>query len=56
MILEGTVRNIVDFGLFVDIGPKMTAVHILTQNNYVRHPIAVAVGDIVRLKSYSHRC
>ncbi len=53
MILEGTVRNIVDFGLFVDIGVKNDGLVHISQlrDNYVRHPMEVAsVGDIVRVK------
>ena len=53
MVLEGTVRNIVDFGLFVDIGLKNDGlVHISELSaNYVRHPMEVAaVGDIVKVK------
>lgn len=53
MILEGTVRNIVDFGLFVDIGVKNDGLVHISQlrANYVRHPMEVAsVGDIVRVK------
>ncbi|NLL51493.1 MAG: RNA-binding transcriptional accessory protein [Peptococcaceae bacterium] len=53
MILEGTVRNIVDFGLFVDIGLKNDGLVHISQlsTNYVRHPIEVAaVGDIVKVK------
>lgn len=53
MILEGTVRNIVDFGLFVDIGLKNDGLVHISQlrENYVKHPMEVAsVGDIVRVK------
>ncbi|WLV25978.1 Tex family protein [Aciduricibacillus chroicocephali] len=50
MELQGTVRNVVDFGVFVDIGVKQDGlVHIskLT-NKYVKHPLdVVSVGDIV---------
>ncbi|MGX6970552.1 Tex family protein [Vagococcus bubulae] len=50
MQLEGTVRNVVDFGAFVDIGVKQDGlVHIskLSQS-YIKHPTdAVAVGDVV---------
>lgn len=52
MELEGTVRNVVDFGAFVDIGVKQDGlVHIskLT-NKFVKHPTdVVAVGDIVKV-------
>ena len=50
MQLEGTVRNVVDFGVFVDIGLKNDGlVHIskLT-NKYIKHPLEIVnVGDIV---------
>ncbi|MFC4766873.1 Tex family protein [Effusibacillus consociatus] len=56
MILKGTVRNVVDFGAFVDIGLKNDGlVHISElSGRYVRHPMdVVSVGDIVdvRVKS-----
>lgn len=50
MELQGTVRNVVDFGAFVDIGVKQDGlVHISKMSNqYVRHPLdVVSVGDIV---------
>ncbi|AST94139.1 RNA-binding transcriptional accessory protein [Sutcliffiella cohnii] len=50
MELEGTVRNVVDFGAFVDIGVKQDGlVHISKlSNQYVKHPLdVVSVGDIV---------
>ncbi|MCA0972783.1 RNA-binding transcriptional accessory protein [Halobacillus litoralis] len=50
MELEGTVRNVVDFGAFVDIGVKQDGlVHISKlANRYVKHPMdVVAVGDVV---------
>jgi uncharacterized protein len=50
MELEGTVRNVVDFGAFVDIGVKQDGlVHISKlRNSYVKHPLdVVAVGDLV---------
>ncbi|MDL2271277.1 RNA-binding transcriptional accessory protein, partial [Methanobrevibacter sp. OttesenSCG-928-I08] len=54
MILEGTVRNIVDFGAFVDIGVHQDGlVHIseLVENKFVKHPLdIVSVGDIVTVK------
>jgi uncharacterized protein len=53
MVLEGTVRNVVDFGAFVDIGVKHDGlVHIsqLTEK-FIKHPMeAVAVGDIVKVR------
>lgn len=54
MIMEGTVRNVVDFGAFVDIGVHQDGlVHIseLVENKYVKHPLdIVSVGDIVEVK------
>ena len=54
MIMQGTVRNIVDFGAFVDIGVHQDGlVHIsqLVEDKYVKHPLdIVAVGDIVDVK------
>lgn len=52
MELEGTVRNVVDFGAFVDIGVKQDGlVHISKlSNNYVKHPLdVVSVGDVVKV-------
>ena len=54
MILSGTVRNVIDFGAFVDIGVHQDGlVHIseLTNKKYVKHPLeVVSVGDIVQVK------
>ena len=54
MILQGTVRNIVDFGAFVDIGVHQDGlVHIsqLVEDRFVKHPLdIVSVGDIVDVK------
>ena len=50
MKLEGTVRNVVDFGAFIDIGLKNDGlVHISKMSNgYIKHPSeVVSVGDIV---------
>lgn len=50
MELEGTVRNVVDFGVFVDIGVKQDGlVHISKlSNKFVKHPMdVVSVGDVV---------
>lgn len=56
MILTGTVRNIVDFGVFVDIGVKQDGlIHIsrLT-SRYIKHPLEVVkVGDILKVKVIS---
>ncbi len=53
MILEGTVRNVVDFGAFVDIGVKNDGlVHISQMSQkFIKHPMEVlSVGDIVKVK------
>lgn len=53
MVLNGTVRNVIDFGAFVDIGVKHDGlVHISEMsNNYVKNPSEiVSVGDIVKVK------
>ncbi|MBQ2654234.1 MAG: RNA-binding transcriptional accessory protein [Methanobrevibacter sp.] len=54
MIMQGTVRNIVDFGAFVDIGVHQDGlVHIsqLVENQFVKHPLdIVSVGEIVDVK------
>ena len=52
MILKGTVRNVVDFGVFVDIGVHQDGlVHIsAVANRRLRHPSEVVqVGDIVKV-------
>ena len=57
MILKGTVRNVIDFGVFVDIGVHQDGlVHIsqLTDKKFVKHPLeVVGVGDIVEVKVMS---
>jgi protein Tex len=57
MILKGTVRNVIDFGAFVDIGVHQDGlVHIsqLTDKKFVKHPLdVVSVGDIVDVKVMS---
>ena len=53
MVLNGTVRNVIDFGAFVDIGVKYDGlVHISElSNSFVKKPSdIVAVGDIVKVK------
>ena len=54
MILKGTVRNVIDFGAFVDIGVHQDGlVHIsqMTDKKFVRHPLeVVSVGDVVEVK------
>ena len=56
MILKGTVRNVIDFGAFVDIGVHQDGlVHISEiTNKFIKHPLeAVSVGDIVDVKVLS---
>lgn len=57
MILKGTVRNVIDFGAFVDIGVHQDGlVHIskLTNKKFIKHPLeVVSVGDIVEVKVLS---
>ncbi len=57
MILKGTVRNVIDFGAFVDIGVHQDGlVHIsqLTDKKFVKHPMeVVSVGDVVDVKVLS---
>lgn len=54
MILKGTVRNVIDFGAFVDIGVHQDGlVHIsqLSSDRFIKHPLdVVSVGDIVDVK------
>lgn len=54
MILKGTVRNVIDFGAFVDIGVHQDGlVHIsqLSDKKFVKHPLdVVSVGDVVEVK------
>lgn len=57
MVLKGTVRNVIDFGVFVDIGVHQDGlVHIsqITNKKFIKHPLeAVSVGDIVEVKVMS---
>ena len=56
MVLKGTVRNIIDFGAFVDIGVHQDGlVHISQMSDrYIKHPLEVVkVGDIVEVKVLS---
>ena len=57
MILKGTVRNVIDFGAFVDIGVHQDGlVHIsqLTDKKFVKHPLdVVSVGDVVEVRVIS---
>lgn len=53
MILTGTVRNVVDFGAFVDIGVKTDGLVHLSQmaDRFIRHPMeVVALGDVVSVR------
>ncbi|MCP1110638.1 Tex family protein [Ohessyouella blattaphilus] len=54
MILKGTVRNVIDFGVFVDIGVHQDGlVHIseITDKKFIKHPLeAVSVGDIATVR------
>ena len=56
MILTGTVRNVIDFGAFVDIGVHQDGLVHVSQisNRFIKHPSeALAVGDIVKVKVLS---
>ncbi|MFR8518939.1 MAG: helix-hairpin-helix domain-containing protein, partial [Emergencia timonensis] len=56
MEMTGTVRNVVDFGAFVDIGVKQDGLVHISQlsNKYVKHPMdVVSVGDTVKVKILS---
>ena len=53
MVLKGTVRNVIDFGAFVDIGVHQDGLVHISQmtERFIRHPLeAVSVGDIVEVK------
>ncbi|MBD3386793.1 S1 RNA-binding domain-containing protein [candidate division KSB1 bacterium] len=53
MILKGTVRNVIDFGIFVDIGVKQDGLVHISQlsKKYIKHPLdIVSVGDIVTVR------
>ena len=52
MVLTGTVRNVIDFGVFVDIGVHQDGLVHISQisNKFIRHPSeALSVGDIVKV-------
>ena len=56
MILKGTVRNVIDFGAFVDIGVHQDGLVHISQmtDRYIKHPLeAVSVGDIIEVKVLS---
>ena len=53
MIMTGTVRNVIDFGAFVDIGVHQDGLVHISQicNKYIKHPLDVlSIGDIVKVK------
>lgn len=53
MIMTGTVRNVIDFGAFVDIGVHQDGLVHISQicDRYIKHPLeALSVGDIVKVK------
>lgn len=57
MVLNGTIRNVIDFGAFVDIGVHQDGlIHIseLTNKKFIKHPMeVVSIGDIVQVKILS---
>lgn len=56
MVLKGTVRNVIDFGAFVDIGVHQDGLVHISQmtDHYIKHPLeAVSVGDVVDVKVLS---
>lgn len=56
MVLKGTVRNVIDFGVFVDIGVHQDGLVHISQvcDKYIKHPLeVVSVGDIVDVKVLS---
>ena len=56
MVLKGTVRNVIDFGAFVDIGVHQDGLVHISQmtDRYIKHPLeAVSVGDVVDVKVLS---
>ena len=56
MVLKGTVRNVIDFGAFVDIGVHQDGLVHISQmcDRYIKHPLeAVSVGDIVDVQVMS---
>ena len=53
MVLKGTVRNVIDFGAFVDIGVHQDGLVHISQmtDRYIKHPLeAVHVGDVVDVR------
>ena len=56
MVLKGTVRNVIDFGVFVDIGVHQDGLVHISQitDRFIKHPLeAVSVGDVVEVQVLS---
>ena len=56
MVLKGTVRNVIDFGAFVDIGVHQDGLVHISQisDKYIKHPLeAISLGDVVDVKVLS---
>lgn len=56
MVLTGTVRNVIDFGVFVDIGVHQDGLVHISQicDRFIKHPLeAVKLGDVVQVKVLS---
>ena len=56
MVLTGTVRNVIDFGVFVDIGVHQDGLVHISQicDRFIKHPLeAVRLGDVVQVKVLS---
>ncbi len=56
MVLQGTVRNVIDFGAFVDIGVHQDGLVHISQisDKFIKHPLeAVSIGDVVKVKVLS---
>ena len=58
-MLTGTVRNVIDFGVFVDIGVHQDGLVHISQicDRFIKHPLeAVRLGDVVQVKVLSVDC
>ena len=56
MVLKGTVRNVIDFGVFVDIGVQQDGLVHISQmtDHYIKHPLeVVSVGDVINVQVMS---
>ena len=56
MVLKGTVRNVIDFGAFIDIGVHQDGLVHISQmcDKFIKHPLeVVSVGDVVEVKVMS---